>query len=126
MTIELDPTSDPTWTPAELASVRGLLEDSVTRIKAELVQLGVDTTGSVSASTVEILHDELDVASQRSELLQDAVQAENAAAILAQIEHVLARLDAGLYGVCESCSGSILRARLEAFPRATLCMGCVA
>ena len=125
MTIELDPAADPIWTPAELAAVRELLEGSVTRIKAELVVLGADTTGDVSASTTEVLHDELDVASQRSELLQDAVQAANAAAILAQIEHVLARLDAGLYGVCESCSDTISRARLEAFPRATLCMGCV-
>lgn len=126
MTIELDPTSEPTWTPAELAAVRELLESSVTRIQAELVLLGADTTGDMSPATVEVLHDELDVASQRSELLQDAVQAANAVAILAQIEHVLERLDAGLYGVCESCSGTIARARLEAFPRATLCMGCVA
>ncbi|MET0821532.1 MAG: TraR/DksA C4-type zinc finger protein [Aeromicrobium sp.] len=122
MTIELDPT----WTTPELDAVRELLESSVTRIEAELVVLGADTTGDVSAPTTEILHDELDVASQRSELLQDAVQAANAAAILAQIKHVLARLDAGLYGACESCSGTISRARLEAFPRATLCMGCVA
>jgi DnaK suppressor protein len=126
MTIELDPTTDPAWTPDELAAVRELLESSVTRIKAELVVLGADTSGDVSASTIEVLHDELDVASQRSELLQDAVQAANAAAILAQIEHVLARLDADLYGICESCSGTIARARLEAFPRATLCMECVA
>ncbi|MFC5676866.1 TraR/DksA family transcriptional regulator [Aeromicrobium endophyticum] len=126
MTLELDPTTDPAWTPAELSAIRELLESSVTRIQAELVVLGVDATGDVSAATIEVLHDELDVASQRSELMQDAVQAANAAAILSQIEHVLARLDADLYGICESCSGSIARARLEAFPRATLCMECVA
>ena len=124
MTIELDPTTDPAWTPDELAAVRELLESSVTRIKAELVVLGADTTGDVSASTIEILHDELDVASQRSELLQDAVQAENAAAILEQTQHVIDRLDAGLYGVCASCSGQVGRPRLEAFPRATLCISC--
>lgn len=126
MTIELDPTRDHAWTTDELSSVRTLLEQTVTRIQHELAILGNSATAGVSASTVEILHDELDVASQRSELLQDAVQAENAAAILAQIAHVLDRLDGGLYGVCESCSGTIARARLEAFPRATLCMPCVA
>ncbi len=68
---------------------------------------------------------QLDVASQRAELPQDAAQADNAAAILAQTEHVIVRLDAGLYGTCESCSNHVGRARLEAFPRATLCMGCV-
>lgn len=126
MTIELDSTPDRAWTTDELASVRTLLEQSVARIQHELSVLGSGALTGVSASTIEILHDELDVASQRSELLQDAVQAENAAAILAQIAHVLDRLDAGLYGVCESCSGTIARARLEAFPRATLCMPCVA
>ncbi len=126
MTIELDPTSDPTWTPAELAAVRELLQGSVARLQAELVSLGADTALGVSGPTGEVLHDELDVASQRSELLADAVRAENAAAILVQVQHVLDRLDAGLYGVCEACSGTIARARLEAFPRATLCMGCVA
>lgn len=126
MTIELDPTRDPSWSADDLASVRALLEQSVVRTQAELARLGADVTRAMSAPIVEILHDELDVASQRSELLQDAVQAENAAAILTQVEHVLDRLDDGLYGVCEACSGPIARARLEAFPRATLCMGCVA
>ena len=126
MTIELDPTSDPTWTPAELATVRELLQSSVARLQDELVLLGADTGLGVSGPSGEVLHDELDVASQRSELLADTVRAENAAAILVQVQHVLDRLDAGLYGVCEACSGTIPRARLEAFPRATLCMGCVA
>ncbi|KQX74322.1 MULTISPECIES: TraR/DksA C4-type zinc finger protein [Aeromicrobium] len=126
MTIELDPTSDPTWTPAELAAVRELLEDSVTRLEAELAEFGGGTALGVSGPTGEVLHDELDVASQRSELLADAVRAENAAAILVQVQHVIDRLDNGLYGVCEACSGTIARARLEAFPRATLCVGCVA
>lgn len=124
MTTELTPPQD-TWTTEELAVVRADLVQTVDRLNAEL-QI-IDSTLSVAASgaTVEILHDELDVASQRAELLQSSVQAENAAAILAQLEHVLARLDAGLYGVCERCSGQIGRPRLEAFPRATLCMGCV-
>ena len=72
------------------------------------------------ASTLEVLHDEIDVAAHRAELMQDAVQVENATAILEQTEHVLDRLDLGLYGICEECSASIGRARLEAFraPRA--------
>jgi DnaK suppressor protein len=78
----------------------------------------------LSGTGTDVLHDELDVASQRSVLLQDAVQAQNLAAILAQTRAVLDRLSKGLYGVCEVCSGEIGRPRLEAFPRATVCMAC--
>jgi RNA polymerase-binding transcription factor DksA len=36
----------------------------------------------------------------------------------------LARLDDGSYGQCESCGNPIGKERLQAFPRATLCMAC--
>ncbi|NRQ49158.1 TraR/DksA family transcriptional regulator [Aeromicrobium stalagmiti] len=124
MTAELQRTAPSAWSAAELDAVREGLETAVTRLQAELMVVDSDLGAAASASTLDVLHDELDLASQRSELLQDAVQAENVAAILAQTQHVLDRLSAGLYGVCESCSGEIARPRLEAFPRATLCMTC--
>lgn len=46
------------------------------------------------------------------------------AALLAQYEHALARMDAGLYGVCEACSYPIERNRLQAMPEATHCASC--
>jgi DnaK suppressor protein len=125
MTLEME-RAESSWTPEELQSVREALLAAVTRLKAELDIVDTEMAQAVALSTLEVLHDELDVAAHRSELLQDAVQAENSSAILAQTEHVLARLDRGLYGVCEACSGEIGRPRLEAFPRATLCMTCVA
>lgn len=124
MTAELDRTIAPSWTPEETAAIREGLEASVARLRAELDLVGSDLSSTAAAVSLDVLHDELDVASQRSELLQDAVQAENAAAILEQTQHVLDRLSAGLYGVCEGCSGEIARPRLEAFPRATLCISC--
>jgi DnaK suppressor protein len=124
MTTELDRTNDSPWTDDELTAIREGLENSVARLQAELDLIGSDLASVASVSTLEVLHDELDVASQRSELLQDAVQAENAAAILEQTQRVLDRLTAGLYGTCETCSGQIGRLRLEAFPRASLCMTC--
>jgi DnaK suppressor protein len=125
MTTELTPPQGTTWTTEELTAVRAELAHTVDRLNAELQIIDSTLSVAASGSTLDILHDELDVASQRADLLQSSVQAENAEAILAQLEHVLSRLDAGLYGVCESCSGAIARPRLEAFPRATLCMGCV-
>ena len=50
--------------------------------------------------------------------------AANARDMLVQSERALARIAAGTYGVCESCGEAIGKARLQAFPRATLCVTC--
>lgn len=43
---------------------------------------------------------------------------------LRRIDEALKRLEHGLYGVCEDCSGDIAEARLAAVPFATLCVRC--
>ena len=43
---------------------------------------------------------------------------------LREVEAALARLQAGNYGVCDSCSVLIPKARLEALPWARLCVNC--
>ena len=50
--------------------------------------------------------------------------ANNARDLLQQVEHALARIADGTYGVCESCGNALGKARLQAFPRATLCVTC--
>jgi DnaK suppressor protein len=50
----------------------------------------------------------------------DALEAD----LVAQNERAIARIDAGTYGVCESCHKPIGKERLQAFPRATLCVAC--
>ena len=49
---------------------------------------------------------------------------QNARELLTQIERALARIEDGSYGVCESCGEPIGKARLQAFPRAVLCVSC--
>jgi RNA polymerase-binding protein DksA len=44
--------------------------------------------------------------------------------MLQQVEHALARMDEGTYGLCEVCGDPIDPARLEALPQATLCLHC--
>lgn len=46
------------------------------------------------------------------------------AALLAQYERALARMDEGFYGVCEVCSYPIERERLRVVPQATRCVSC--
>lgn len=48
--------------------------------------------------------------------------AANAREMLEQTERALLRLDAGTYGLCEVCGKPIGKARMQAFPRATLCV----
>ena len=43
-----------------------------------------------------------------------------------EVEEALARIEAGTYGLCESCKGAIGRLRLRAIPEARLCMTCSA
>ncbi len=43
---------------------------------------------------------------------------------IAEVEHALAKLDEGTYGLCDSCGGAISSARLEAIPQASLCIDC--
>jgi DnaK suppressor protein len=41
-----------------------------------------------------------------------------------QVINALARIDAGTYGVCESCGGQVEPGRLEALPYAPYCIKC--
>lgn len=43
---------------------------------------------------------------------------------LASIEHALASMRAGTYGMCEVCASKIPMARLNALPYATMCIEC--
>jgi len=45
---------------------------------------------------------------------------------LNEIEHALAKYEAGTYGLCDSCGQPIEEARLEAMPQASLCLKCKA
>jgi len=47
-------------------------------------------------------------------------------ATIAEIDHALQKYEAGTYGICDSCGGSIEPARLEALPQANLCLKCKA
>jgi len=45
---------------------------------------------------------------------------------ISEVDHALKKFEAGTYGFCDSCGQAIDPARLEALPKATLCMSCKA
>jgi RNA polymerase-binding protein DksA len=49
---------------------------------------------------------------------------ENSTAVLTAIDAALRRLDAGTFGICESCGRPISPERIEARPWARLCIEC--
>ncbi|MDR2931298.1 MAG: TraR/DksA family transcriptional regulator [Propionibacteriaceae bacterium] len=112
------------WTPQELAEVRQQLSDDVAQYEqkylaaqaglAQLLTEGSDTTG----------RDPADVGSSNFERDQEVSLAANARQLYEQSELALKLFDEGRYGICESCGKPIGKARLQAFPRATMCVSC--
>ncbi len=70
------------------------------------------------------LADEVDLAS--SELSQNMALRlkDRERLLLLKIEIALSKVEAGTYGICESCEEPIETKRLEARPVAELCIGC--
>jgi DnaK suppressor protein len=105
------------WTETELVKVRNELEAEVaglradiSRAESQIAERLSDAVGDAGAKTFEREH--------------ELAMTQNARDLLARSEQALARIDAGTYGVCESCEQPIGKARLQAFPRATLCVSC--
>ena len=55
---------------------------------------------------------------------RDLALSAQARAAVDEIDHALAKMDAGTYGVCERCGNPIPKARLKALPYAALCVAC--
>lgn len=54
----------------------------------------------------------------------DMTLEENVREALGAVRHVLERMDAGEYGICERCGAAINDERMRAIPTATLCIKC--
>lgn len=60
------------------------------------------------------------------ERISSTATARSIASSISDIDSTLASIDAGTYGVCEVCEGSIPFARLEARPTSIRCVTCAA
>jgi DnaK suppressor protein len=68
--------------------------------------------------------DQADAGSKTFEREQEQSIAANRRDLITQIQHAVERIDSGTYGYCESCGKPIPKARLKAFPAATLDVVC--
>ena len=112
------------WTAAELELVRAELYAEAEELRAEIARAARDIAAGMNGSGRDAGDDEADAGTRAFEREHELALSQNAQDLLDQGEHALARIDAGTYGVCESCGQPIGKARLQAFPRATLCVAC--
>jgi RNA polymerase-binding protein DksA len=68
--------------------------------------------------------DQADAGSKTFEREQEQSIAANRLDLMTQIERAVERIDNGTYGFCERCGKPIPKARLKAFPAATLDVAC--
>jgi DnaK suppressor protein len=112
------------WTAAELAELRGELEADVVHLRKEIHDAEQEIVVLLRDGGDGAGNDQADVGSTTLERDHEMSLANNARDMLDQIERALAKIDDGTYGVCESCGNAIGKGRLQAFPRATLCVSC--
>ncbi|WP_328909671.1 TraR/DksA C4-type zinc finger protein [Streptomyces sp. NBC_00234] len=115
------PGEDP-WTPEEVAEARAELSSEVMRLRSELEASGAALAGLMRDSGDGAGDDDADTGTKNITREHELSLAANAQEMLEQSERALARLDAGTYGLCEVCGKPIGKARMQAFPRATLCV----
>ncbi|MEV5679915.1 TraR/DksA C4-type zinc finger protein [Streptomyces sp. NPDC052069] len=115
------PGEDP-WTPEEVTEARTELTSEVMRLRSELEASGAALAGLMRDSGDGAGDDEADTGTKNITREHELSLAANAQEMLEQTERALARLEAGTYGLCEICGKPIGKARMQAFPRATLCV----
>jgi RNA polymerase-binding protein DksA len=112
------------WTTKELQEVRSELGADVDRLKAEIAVAAAERDALLRDYGDGSGEDQADAGTKTLEREQEMSLVNNAMDMLQQDERALSRLDDGTYGQCESCGDPIGKARLQAFPRATLCVAC--
>ncbi len=112
------------WTEAELAEVIGVLEADIVRFRDQLATSTAELVGLLRDGTEGAGRDPADVGSANFERDAEMSLANNAREMLDQSKLALRHIELGTYGSCDNCSQPIGKGRLQAFPRATLCVKC--
>ena len=110
------------WSEEELSEVRGQLQSEIDELNTDILRHESEiASGDVTQGAGD---DQADAGAKTYEREREIALTLNARDLVAQNERAIARIDAGTYGVCESCHKPIGKERLQAFPRATLCVTC--
>lgn len=108
----------------DLATTRTALLEEHARLTSEHAALQAGLQEVIRDSAAGSGDDQADSGAKTFGREHEQALADRVAEALDQTERAIARVDAGTYGNCESCGKPIGAARLEAYPRATLCVTC--
>ena len=112
------------WTEKELAEVRQELEAEAAGLRQDISTAESEIAARLGDAVGDAGDDSADAGAKTFQREHELALTQNARELLAQTQRVLSKIDDGSYGVCESCGKPIGKARLQAFPRATLCVAC--
>ena len=112
------------WTAAELKAVRTEISKDLARLRQELALVEAEMDDLISESGEGAGDDQADSGTKTFEREHEMSLVINARDMVLQTERALDRIDSKSYGNCEECGNAIGKARLQVFPRATLCMIC--
>ncbi|TRZ57032.1 MAG: TraR/DksA family transcriptional regulator [Streptomycetaceae bacterium] len=116
--------SETPWTPAELKVIRADISKELERLRRELVIVELEMDSLIQESGEGAGDDQADAGTKTFEREHEMSLVINARDMVLQTERALDRIDSKRYGSCEECGNAIGKARLQVFPRATLCMLC--
>ena len=112
------------WTPAELKAIRTDISKELERLRHELSIVELEMDSLIQESGEGAGDDQADAGTKTFEREHEMSLVINARDMVLQTERALDRIDSKRYGSCEECGNPIGKARLQVFPRATLCMLC--
>ena len=112
------------WSPAELKAVRTEISKELDRLRKELAIVELEMDELIQESGEGAGDDQADAGTKTFEREHEMSLVINARDMVLQTERALDRIDSKDYGNCEECGSPIGKARLQVFPRATLCMLC--
>ncbi len=115
---------EPSWSVAELKAMRTELSKELLRLQADLTHVEKEMDLLIQESGEGAGDDQADAGTKTFEREHEMSLVINAKDMVLQTERALDRIDSKSYGDCEECGNAIGKARLQVFPRATLCMLC--
>lgn len=112
------------WSNAEIKAVRTDISKELERLRKELAIVELEMDELIQESGEGAGDDQADAGTKTFEREHEMSLVINARDMVLQTERALERIDNKTYGNCEECGAPIGKARLQVFPRATLCMLC--